>query len=80
MSDDTRLNKNRTKECPLVWAKERSLVIVSHFSGIVVLGRDYREERGRKKRETRKGNATRQKERNVSDKGDYKSREAAFFV
>lgn len=37
-------------------------------------------ERGRKKEEARRGNATRQKERNVSDKGEYKSREAALFV
>lgn len=42
MSDATRLNKNSTKECPLVWAEERSLLV--RVRGMVGWGRGDREE------------------------------------
>lgn len=66
MSDATRLNKNSTKACPLVWAEERSVLV--RVRGMVGWGRGDREERA--------------DEEGRCDwmRGEARAREAAFCV
>lgn len=66
MSDATRLNKNSTEECPLVWAEERSVLV--RVRGMVGWGRGAREQQAD------------EEGRGHWMEGESRSREAAFCV